>query len=191
MVGRRKRGTGSGRSHRTHRGLDRGRTRCRRPHDRHRAGHRARRAERRGALAVLPRGIRRLRRRDEGITMTDTFTGPAPAEEDRGWSPRLVFSLASIVLVLELLSVSYTMIAMALPSITAEFDTLQGAWLMTAFLLVGAVTAPLTGKLADLFGKRRVVLLCVTAGIAGSVLSATAPGYAMMIAGRAIAGLLL
>lgn len=123
--------------------------------------------------------------------MTDTSTDPAPADEERGWSPRLVFSLASIVLVLELLSVSYTMIAMALPSITAEFDTLQGAWLMTAFLLVGAVTAPLTGKLADLFGKRRVMLLCVTAGIAGSVLSATATSYAMMIAGRAIAGLLV
>src|SRR5699024_5526385 len=49
----------------------------------------------------------------------------------------------------------------------------------------------LTGKLADLFGKRRVMLLCVTAGIAGSVLSATATSYAMMIAGRAIAGLLV
>ncbi|MFF0816694.1 MFS transporter [Rhodococcus sp. NPDC003318] len=107
------------------------------------------------------------------------------------WTPRLVFSLASIVLLLEMLAVSYMMISMALPAISAHYQTTQGAWLLTSFLLVGAVTAPLIGKLADMYGKRRLLLACVGIAVAGSFLSAVAGSYAMLIAGRALSGLLV
>ncbi len=56
------------------------------------------------------------------------------------WTPRLIFSLASIVLLLEMLAVSYMMISIALPQIVTHYQTTQGAWLLTSFLLVGAIT---------------------------------------------------
>ncbi|WP_280438893.1 MFS transporter [Nocardia cyriacigeorgica] len=115
---------------------------------------------------------------------------PSPDIAQR-WTPRLILSLASIVLLLEMLAVSYMMISTALPSIAAHYQTTQGAWLLTSFLLVGAVTAPLIGKLADMYGKRKALLGCVTVAAAGSLLSAVAGSYAVLIAGRALTGLLV
>ncbi|NLU84268.1 MFS transporter [Rhodococcus sp. HNM0569] len=122
-----------------------------------------------------------------------TATGsPTPApEDDAGWSLRLAASLLSIVLLLELLAVSYMMISTALPSIATHFQTTQGAWLLTAFLLVGAMAAPLIGKLADMYGKRRMLLACVAIALVGSLVSAVASSYALMIVGRCLAGLLV
>ncbi len=107
------------------------------------------------------------------------------------WTPRLIFSLASIVLVLEMLAVSYMMISMALPAIAAHYQTTQGAWLLTSFLLLGAVTAPLIGKLADMYGKRKMLLACIVGAALGSFISAIAGSYAVLIAGRALTGLLV
>ncbi|WP_182358491.1 MFS transporter [Tomitella gaofuii] len=120
-----------------------------------------------------------------------TSAAAAGPTEKNGWSPRLAFSLFSIVLVLELLSVSYLMIAMALPDIATHYQTTQAAWLITAFLLLGAVAAPLVGKLADIYGKRRLLIACLVIAAVGSLLSALAGSYALMIAGRALAGMLV
>lgn len=107
------------------------------------------------------------------------------------WTPRLIVSLASIVLLLEMLAVSYMMISMALPSIAAHYRTTQGAWLLTSFLLVGAVTAPLIGKLADMYGKRKLLLACVAVSALGSLVSAISTSYGVLILGRSLTGLLV
>ncbi|NUS90859.1 MAG: MFS transporter [Nocardia sp.] len=114
-----------------------------------------------------------------------------PSDTPQRWTPRLIFSLAAIVLLLEMLAVSYMMISTALPSIAAHYQTTQGAWLLTSFLLVGAVTAPLIGKLADMYGKRSALLGCVAVATVGSFVSAIAGSYAVLIAGRALTGLLV
>jgi len=108
-----------------------------------------------------------------------------------GWTPRLGFALFSLVCTLELLSASYLMIAMAQQPIMDHFHTHQQTWLSTSFLLVGAVSAPLLGKLADMHGKKRMLLLCLSLAIIGSLLSAVAGSYGMVIAGRALAGFLI
>ncbi|MFE1953981.1 MFS transporter [Streptomyces sp. NPDC059524] len=123
----------------------------------------------------------------------DPTAGAAGADRaaDERWTPRLIVSLLSIVLLLEMLAISYIMIATAMPSIAQHYRTTQGAWLLTAFLLVGAVAAPLVGKLADLHGKRRLLVGCIAVSIAGSLVSAVAPSYGIMILGRALTGLLV
>ncbi|WP_051193364.1 MFS transporter [Nocardia jiangxiensis] len=106
------------------------------------------------------------------------------------WTPRLVLSLASIVLLLEMLTVSYIMVSVALPQIEAHFQTTQGAWMLTSYLLVGAVATPLLGKLADMYGKRKILLICIAVSAVGSAITAAAPTYGLMVAGRALAGTL-
>ena len=75
-----------------------------------------------------------------------------------GWTPKLVLSTLFMALVLEALGLGATMISIGLPSILKTFPTTQVGWLTTAYFLTGAVCAPLAGKAADLFGKRRVLL---------------------------------
>ncbi|MFF3567491.1 MFS transporter [Nocardia jiangxiensis] len=111
-------------------------------------------------------------------------------DDTRGWSPRLILSLVSMMLLLELLAVSYSMVALAVPSVVAHYHTTQGAWLLTAFTLVTAVTSPILGKLADMYGKRKILLGCVVVSVLGSLISAIAPTYAVMILGRALTGFL-
>ncbi|MEU2006412.1 MFS transporter [Rhodococcus sp. NPDC019627] len=111
--------------------------------------------------------------------------------ETPNWSPRLLFSLASIMLLLEILAVSYIMISMAVPAISQHYHTTQGAWLLTSFLLVGAVTGPLLGKSADVYGKRKILLACTFIAALGSFVSAVAPSYAVLIVGRSLSGVLI
>jgi MFS family permease len=62
------------------------------------------------------------------------------------------------------------------------------AWLVTATLVAGAVCAPVLGRLGDMFGKRRMLLVALLLVTAGSVLGAVAPGVGALIAARALQG---
>ncbi len=106
------------------------------------------------------------------------------------WTPRLIFSLVSIVLLLEMLTVGYIMVSITLPAVSAHFRTTQGAWVLTVNMLVGAVLGPLLGKLADMYGKRRILLACIGVAVVGSAIAAAAPSFGLMVLGRGLAGAL-
>jgi MFS family permease len=62
------------------------------------------------------------------------------------------------------------------------------AWLVTATLVAGAVCAPVLGRLGDMYGKRRMLLVALGMVTVGSALGAAAPNVAVLIAGRALQG---
>src|SRR5690242_743799 len=57
----------------------------------------------------------------------------------------------------------------------------NASWVITATLLAGAVTTPVIGRLGDLYGKRRMMLVCAVPLIAGSVICALAGSLVPMI----------
>ena len=63
------------------------------------------------------------------------------------------------------------------------------AWAVTATLLAAAVATPVVGRLGDMFGKRRMLLVSVVLLVAGSVLCALSDSLVPMIVGRAVQGL--
>ncbi|MER6424729.1 MFS transporter [Streptomyces sp. NPDC001137] len=65
----------------------------------------------------------------------------------------------------------------------------NASWAVTATLLAGAVTTPATGRLGDLYGKRRMLLACIVPLTLGSVLCALASSVGMMIVGRGLQGM--
>ena len=80
-------------------------------------------------------------------------------------------------------------VATALPRISAEFGgTGAYAWVTTAYLLAGSVTAPLYGKLGDVHGRKRVLLGALALFVAGSLVCGLAPSAALLIAGRVLQG---
>ncbi|GAA2763644.1 hypothetical protein GCM10010103_26850 [Streptomyces paradoxus] len=63
------------------------------------------------------------------------------------------------------------------------------AWAVTATLLGAAVATPMTGRLGDMYCKRRLLLISLVMLVAGSVTAALSDSLAPMIAGRALQGL--
>ncbi|GAA3119852.1 MFS family permease [Kribbella aluminosa] len=63
------------------------------------------------------------------------------------------------------------------------------AWAITATLLAAAVATPIMGRLGDMYGKRRMLLISVGMLVAGSVVAALSSSLVPMIAGRALQGL--
>ncbi|MBV6756686.1 MFS transporter [Rhodococcus opacus] len=67
-------------------------------------------------------------------------------------------------------------------------SSINASWILTATLLGGAVCMPISGRLGDIFGKRRIAIFLL-AGIAlGSLLSAVSSSLAPMIVGRTLQG---
>ncbi|MEV8240431.1 MFS transporter [Microbacterium testaceum] len=62
------------------------------------------------------------------------------------------------------------------------------AWVVTSTLLAAAVFTPIAGRLGDMYGKRRMVLVLLAVMIAGSVIAAVSGGIVGLIVGRALQG---
>ncbi|MFK0101574.1 MFS transporter [Streptomyces sp. NPDC091040] len=65
----------------------------------------------------------------------------------------------------------------------------NAAWVITVTLLVSAVCVPVSGRLGDLLGKRRMLLACSVPLIAGSVVCALSSSVVPMIVGRGLQGM--
>ena len=82
-----------------------------------------------------------------------------------------------------------TMIYAAMPTLTRTFGySPEIMWLVSAGLLVGATSAALCGRLGDLYGRKRVLLIVMALAALGSVIAALAGALPVLIAGTAIQG---
>ena len=78
-----------------------------------------------------------------------------------------------------------------LPTIQAGLHTSQSTvtWVLTAYLLSASIFTPIMGRLGDMWGKERMLVVALVALAAGSLLSALAGSVAMMLVGRVIQGI--
>lgn len=84
-----------------------------------------------------------------------------------------------------------TMMFNALPRLISEFHVtaVDASWVLTAFALVAAASAAVCGRLGDIYGRRRLLLVLLIASGAGSVVSIVSGTLPGVIAGRAIQGI--
>jgi EmrB/QacA subfamily drug resistance transporter len=89
-----------------------------------------------------------------------------------------------------LVAIDSTVIATAIPSVVASLGGFsQFPWLFSIYLLAQAVTVPIYGKLADLYGRKPLMLLGIGLFLLGSVLCSAAWSMPALIAFRAVQGL--
>jgi EmrB/QacA subfamily drug resistance transporter len=89
-----------------------------------------------------------------------------------------------------LVAIDTTIIATAVPSIVSSIGGFsEFPWLFSIYLLAQAVSVPLYGKLADLFGRKPLILLGVGLFLLGSILCGCAWNMEVLIAFRAVQGL--
>lgn len=98
--------------------------------------------------------------------------------------------LVGVLLSIALVAIDATVIATAVPSIVADLGGFaEFPWLFSVYLLAQAVTVPVYGKLADLFGRKPVMLIGIGLFLVGSVLCGLAWSMGSLIAFRAVQGL--
>jgi EmrB/QacA subfamily drug resistance transporter len=83
-----------------------------------------------------------------------------------------------------------TAVGTALPTVVAELGGVaRYSWVFSAYLLASTTTVPMYGKLADLFGRKRIFTIAVTLFLLGAALCGTASSFNQLILYRTIQGL--
>src|SRR5437588_3575550 len=101
-------------------------------------------------------------------------------------SPRTVLA------VLSLGGISYallqSLVVPALPEIQRSLHTSESAvgWVLTAFLLSASVATPIIGRLGDMYGKERLLMIVLLMLAFGTLISAIASSLSLMILGRVL-----
>lgn len=100
----------------------------------------------------------------------------------------------AIVLYLSLGGLSFavlqSLVAPALGTIGRDLGvtTSAASWVLTAYLLAAAVLTPVLGRLGDMVGKRRVLIVVLALLLVGTVVAALAPNLGVLVVGRVLQG---
>ena len=107
-------------------------------------------------------------------------------ERNRKW-----WTMVAITLTLIPVSVSFSGLTVALPTIGTDLHTSTAdlQWMVTAYLLAFAAPTVAAGRLSDIFGRRRVLLIGTIVFMVGSVACGLAQDEWWLIAGRVVQGL--
>jgi len=83
-----------------------------------------------------------------------------------------------------------TAVGTAMPTVVAELGGVSRySWVFSAYLLASTTTVPMYGKLADLFGRLRIITISVALFLGGAALCGMAQTFTQLIVFRAIQGL--
>ncbi|HEX3721801.1 MAG TPA: MFS transporter, partial [Nitrolancea sp.] len=98
--------------------------------------------------------------------------------------------LIGLMLTMALVAMDTTVVATAIPSIVQDLGGFsQFTWVFSIYVLVQAVTIPIYGKLADLYGRKPILLIGISIFIIGSIFSGLAWSMFALIAFRGLQGI--
>jgi EmrB/QacA subfamily drug resistance transporter len=98
--------------------------------------------------------------------------------------------LVALMLTMALAAMDTTIVATAVPQIVDDIGGFSlFSWMFSMYLLTQTVTIPVYGKLADLYGRKRVLLAGIVIFLAGSALCSAAWSMVALIGFRALQGL--
>ncbi len=84
-----------------------------------------------------------------------------------------------------------TMLIPAIPDLISHFHVSYtlSSWILTAYLVSGAVMTPIAGKLSDIYGKKKILLIVMIIYAVGVSFAGLAPTFGLMLFARAIQGI--
>jgi len=87
-------------------------------------------------------------------------------------------------------ALAQTTLVPAIPELMRGLHTDESGvtWTLTAYLVAAAVFTPLLGRLGDIYGKRRLLVVALVVFGAGSVISAISSDLWLVVAGRVVQG---
>jgi MFS family permease len=100
------------------------------------------------------------------------------------------FTLGILSSTLLVVFFSETMLLPAIPEIMQDFSISYGtaAWIFSSYLIVAAVMTPIAGKMSDLYGKKKVLLVLLTMYVVGIATGGFADNISFLLVSRIIQG---
>ncbi|MFC7275485.1 MFS transporter [Paractinoplanes rhizophilus] len=105
--------------------------------------------------------------------------------------PRLYQTFGVLSAAAAAFALMQSLVTPVLPTIQHDLHTDTGTvtWVLTAWLLAASVATPLMGRIADMIGKDRALLVALGAIALGCLLAAIAPSIGVLIVARVLQGL--
>src|SRR6476659_1841570 len=98
--------------------------------------------------------------------------------------------LIALMLSTSLVALDSTIVATAVPSIVKDLGGFsEFPWLFSVYLLAQAVSVPIYGKLADVVGRKPIMLFGIGLFLLGSIMCSVAWNMTALIVFRALQGL--
>lgn len=83
------------------------------------------------------------------------------------------------------------MLLPALPQLIDEFDLSYNtsSWILSAYLVAGAVMTPVSGKLSDIYGKKKIMIILISIYTIGLIISPLSSNFFMLLVSRILQGI--
>ncbi|PPR05628.1 hypothetical protein CVT26_009350 [Gymnopilus dilepis] len=117
------------------------------------------------------------------LTENEVAVAKTPAKGTRFWLAMLCIMLSTFLAAFDTTSVST-----ALPTIIADLHGAEFVWIGSGYTLASVAAIPMSSHLANIFGRRPVLLICILLFALGSALCGGAQSMNMLIGGRAVQG---
>lgn len=117
-------------------------------------------------------------------------TSPSPGDVPHSFTHNQILKvLSGILLCIFLAAIDQTVVIPAVPAIAADLNGFSHlAWIVSAYLLTSTAMTPIYGKLSDIYGRRKLLLLALAIFALASALCALATSLGELIAARALQG---
>lgn len=121
---------------------------------------------------------------------TGASLGRVSSQAQKLGKKKIVVVMAALCLVLFLAALDMTIISTALPTMASHFKASESgySWMASSYMLANAAAVPLWGKISDIWGRKRILLLANFVFLVGSLICALAINLPMILVGRAIQG---
>jgi EmrB/QacA subfamily drug resistance transporter len=123
--------------------------------------------------------------------MAETQSAGATGEAaPTGPRREILIVLPGLLLALIVAMLDQTVVSTALPRIVGDLGGVTHlSWVVTAYVLASTITTPLYGKLGDLYGRKRWLMIAIVIFLIGSALSGLSHSMDQLIMFRALQGL--
>lgn len=99
-------------------------------------------------------------------------------------------TVVALMLALFIAAMEMTVVSTAMPTVVGDLGGIGVySWVFTVYMLTATLTVPVYGKLADLYGRKPILLSGVVLFLVGSAASGQAQSIEQLIAFRALQGL--
>jgi MFS family permease len=120
------------------------------------------------------------------MVLSQSSDGNIEKISSTAWKTLIILSLIATMVMY-----SETMLIPAIPDLIKDFGISysMSSWILTTYLIAGAIMTPITGKLSDIYGRKKVLLIVMAVYVVGVSLGGFVTNIYEMLGVRVIQGI--